>query len=155
MIKGIALGSYFAPRHAGAQSSANVSAMRGLVYALKDNSDPPNAKQPIGHPLHPSQRAVMVNRDNAVEYVADMAGRYKREIRASLGIAGDVVIVPVPSSGVTRSNVGTVRWPALRLARAQSISWSKTRMRSGLYPRGAMSSSSTTSSTMDGELQLP
>jgi hypothetical protein len=35
--------------------------MRGLVYAVKDNRDPPNAKQFVAHPLHPSPRPVAVD----------------------------------------------------------------------------------------------
>ena len=49
--------------------------MRGLVYAVKDSRDPPNPKQFVAHPLHPSPRPVAVDRTNAIEYITAMLAR--------------------------------------------------------------------------------
>jgi len=44
-IRGLALGTYYAAGASAARETPNASAMRGLVYAVKDNREPPNPKQ--------------------------------------------------------------------------------------------------------------
>jgi hypothetical protein len=61
-IQGVALGTYFAAGADAARSTLNVTAMRGLVYAVKDNREPPNPKQPVHHPLHPLAKPIRVDR---------------------------------------------------------------------------------------------
>ncbi len=61
-IRGVALGTYYAAGAHAAKATPNASAMRGLVYAVKDNRDPPNPKQLVAHPSHPSPHPVAVDR---------------------------------------------------------------------------------------------
>jgi hypothetical protein len=49
-IRGLALGTYYATGANAARETPNASQMRGLVYAVKDNRERPNAKQPVQHP---------------------------------------------------------------------------------------------------------
>jgi len=74
LIRGVALGTYYAAGANAAKATANASSMRGLVYAVKDNRDPPNPKQFVAHPLHPSPRPVAVDRTNAIEYITAGVG---------------------------------------------------------------------------------
>lgn len=74
-IGGVALGTYYAAGAQAARATPNASAMRGLVYAVKDNRDPPNPKQFVAHPSHPSPRPVAVDRTNAIEDVTAILGR--------------------------------------------------------------------------------
>ena len=46
-IRGVALGTYYAAGANAAKETPNASSMRGVVYAIKDNRDPPNPKQMI------------------------------------------------------------------------------------------------------------
>lgn len=119
-IRGLALGTYYAAGAEAARATPNASHMRGLVYAVKDNRQPPNPKQWIQHPLHPSGRAVQVDRTNAIEYVTAMLANripqlakfFKAEAPSS------ITLVPVPSSEVTASTIETARFRTLRLCRA-------------------------------------
>jgi hypothetical protein len=119
-IRGVALGTYYAAGAAAASATPNASQMRGLVYAVKDNRDPPNARQLIAHPLHPSPRPVWVDRTNAIEYVTAMLARRIARLTSFFG-ADDprgITLVPVPSSEVTVSTIETARFRTLRLCRA-------------------------------------
>jgi predicted amidophosphoribosyltransferase len=61
----------------------------------------------------------MVDRDNAVAYVAAIINRHLPRIRQRLGIAtSNAVLVPVPSSTVVKETLESDRFPALKLARA-------------------------------------
>jgi hypothetical protein len=103
-----------------ARKTPNASAMRGLVYAVKDNRDPPNPKQWIQHPLHPAGRPVEVDRTNALEYVTAMLAT--RIAKLTKFFQADhpntITLVPVPSSEVTASTTETARFRTLRLCRA-------------------------------------
>jgi hypothetical protein len=119
-IRGVALGTYFAAGANAARSTPNASQMRGLVYAVKDNREPPNPQQLVNHPLHPSGRPVPVDRTNAIEYVTAMLARRIAKLSAFFG-ADDpraITLVPVPSSEVTASTIETARFRTLRLCRA-------------------------------------
>ena|SRR5215510_6699216 len=74
-IRGVALGTYYAAGANAAKTTPHASPMRGMVYAVKDNRDPPNPKQLVAHPFHPSPRPVLVDRTNAIEYVTAILGR--------------------------------------------------------------------------------
>jgi predicted amidophosphoribosyltransferase len=118
-IRGLALGTYASGANA-ARETPNSSQMRGLVYAVKDNRDPPNPKQSVQHPLHPADRAVQVDRTNAIEYVTAMLAN--RVTKLSKFFKADdpraITLVPVPSSSVTASTIETARFRTLRLCRA-------------------------------------
>lgn len=119
-IRGFALGTYYAKGAEAARETPNASTMRGLVYAVKDNREPPNPKQWITHPLHPAGRPVQVDRTNAIEYVTAMLatriGKLTRFFKADDPTA--ITLVPVPSSEVTASTIETARFRTLRLCRA-------------------------------------
>lgn len=119
-IRGVALGTYYAAGAKAAKATPNASQMRGLVYAVKDNRDPPNPKQLVGHPLHPSSRPVAVDRDNAIEYVTAMLARRVSRLASFFGAtdARAIALVPVPSSEVTAKTIETARFRTLRLCRA-------------------------------------
>jgi predicted amidophosphoribosyltransferase len=120
VIKGVALGTYFAKGAEAARDTPNSNAMRGLVYAVKDNREPPNPAQAVQHPLHPLARAIRVNRDNAIEYVTAMLAKRIAKLSKFWG-ADDpraVALVPVPSSQVTVSTIHTARFRTLRLCNA-------------------------------------
>lgn len=119
-IHGVALGTYYAAGADAARATPNASAMRGLVYAVKDNRDPPNPRQLVAHPSHPSRRPVAVDRSNAIEYVTAMLGRRISRLTKFFGADDprEITLVPVPSSEVTASTIDAVRFPALRLCRA-------------------------------------
>lgn len=119
-IRGLALGTYYAAGANAAKRSPNASHMRGLVYAVKDNREPPNAKQWIAHPLHPAGHPVQVDRSNAIEYVTAMLAtripKLTKFFKADDPRA--ITLVPVPSSEVTASTIETARFRTLRLCRA-------------------------------------
>jgi len=119
-IRGLALGTYYAKGAEAARETPNASAMRGLVYAVKDNREPPNPKQWITHPLHPAGRPIQVDRTNAIEYVTAMLatriGKLTTFFKADDPTA--ITLVPVPSSEVTASTIETARFRTLRLCRA-------------------------------------
>ncbi|MBA3461478.1 MAG: hypothetical protein H0T46_16070 [Deltaproteobacteria bacterium] len=119
-IRGLALGTYYAAGASAARQTLNTSQMRGLVYAVKDNRDPPNPKQWVKHSLHPVGRAVEVDRTNAIEYVTAMLAnripRLTRFFKAEDPAA--ITLVPVPSSEVTATTIETARFRTLRLCRA-------------------------------------
>lgn len=119
-IKGVALGTYYAAGAEAAKATPNASAMRGLIYAIKDNRDPPNRPQPIAHAKHPAHpRAVMVDRNNAIEYVTAIVGaKHLRLARFLGGNPDEITLVPIPSSETTASAVETARFPTLRLCHA-------------------------------------
>lgn len=119
-IRGVALGTYYAKGSSEAKASPKASDMRGLVFAVKNNREPPNALQVIGHARHPATPpGLKVDRSNAIEYVAAIVNRHLPLIRSRLGIqAGGAVLVPVPSSTVTKATLGSDRFPALKLALA-------------------------------------
>ena len=119
-IRGLALGTYYAAGANAARQTPNAAQMRGLVYAVKDNRDPPNPKQWVQHPLHPAGRAVQVDRTNAIEYVTAMlANRIPRLTKFFKAEDPDAItLVPVPSSEVTASTIETARFRTLRLCRA-------------------------------------
>lgn len=119
VIKGVALGTYYAARADGARTTPNASGMRGLVYAVKDNRVPPNQPQPVSHPRHPAPQPVLVDRSNAVEYVTAIVARYRPGLATFFGAAPEeITLVPVPSSEVTSSTIETARFPTLRLCNA-------------------------------------
>ena len=120
VIRGLALGTYYAVGASAGSGSPNASEMRGLVYAVKNNRARPNPPQLIAHSRHPAApRGVWVDRNNAVDYVAAIVAKHLRKICARLQLdAEDAILVPTPSSTVVRSTIETDRWPALRLARA-------------------------------------
>jgi predicted amidophosphoribosyltransferase len=119
-IRGLALGTYYAAGANAARETPNSSQMRGLVYAVKDNRDPPNPMQSVQHPLHPADRAVQVDRTNAIEYVTAMLAN--RIAKLTKFFKADdpqaITLVPVPSSSVTASTIETARFRTLRLCRA-------------------------------------
>lgn len=119
-IRGFALGTYYAAGADAARKTPNAAHMRGLVYAVKDNRDPPNPKQLIHHPLHPADRAVLVDRTNAIEYVTAMLAtriaKLTKFFRAN--DPNTITLVPVPSSEVTFSTIESARFRTLRLCRA-------------------------------------
>lgn len=119
-IRGLALGTYFAAGADAAKATPNVSQMRGLVYAVKDNRDPPNAKQLVDHPLHPARRPIAVDRTNAIEYVTAMLANRIPRLTKFFGAEDPaaITLVPVPSSEVTASTIETARFRTLRLCRA-------------------------------------
>lgn len=119
-IRGLALGTYYAAGADAAKITANASPMRGLVYAVKDNRSPPNAKQPIEHPLHPLKRPIYVDRTNAIEYVTAMLSTRIATLTTFFGAEDprEVTLVPVPSSEVTIATIETARFRTLRLCRA-------------------------------------
>jgi hypothetical protein len=120
MIRGLALGTYFAAGADAAKATPNASQMRGLVHAVKDNRNPPNAKQPVDHPLHPARRPISVDRTNAIEYVTAMLANRIERLTKFFGVEDprSITLVPVPSSEVTASTIATARFPTLRLCRA-------------------------------------
>lgn len=119
-IRGFALGTYYAAGADAARETPNASVMRGLVYAVKANRDPPNPKQRILHPLHPAGRAVEVDHTNAIEYVTAMLAARITKLTAFFEAEnpGEITLVPVPSSEVTASSIETARFRTLRLCRA-------------------------------------
>lgn len=119
-ICGLALGTYYAAGANAARETPNASAMRGLVYAVKDNREPPNPKQWIQHPLHPVKRPVQVDRSNAIEYVTAMLANRIDKLTTFFKAADPdaITLVPVPSSEVTASSIETARFRTLRLCRA-------------------------------------
>jgi hypothetical protein len=94
--------------------------MRGLVYAVKNNREPPNRPQPIAHPYHPSRDDVRVDRDSAIPYVTAIVCQLRSSLLTYYGIDDPtaITLVPVPSSSVTLSTIETDRFPTLRLCRA-------------------------------------
>jgi hypothetical protein len=119
-IRGLALGTYYAAGANAARDTPNASAVRGLVYAVKDNREPPNPKQWIQHPLHPVKRPVQVDRSNAIEYVTAMLSNRIDKLTKFFKAAdpNTITLVPVPSSEVTASTIETARFRTLRLCRA-------------------------------------
>jgi predicted amidophosphoribosyltransferase len=119
-IRGLALGTYYAAGANAAKETPNASAMRGLVYAVKDNRDPPNPKQLINHPLHPAGRAITVDRTNAIEYVTAMLANRIAKLTKFFGTEDPraITLVPVPSSEVTATTIESTRFRTLRLCRA-------------------------------------
>src|SRR6266545_5371429 len=120
VIRGLALGTYYAKGAGAAKSTPNSSPMRGLAYAVKNNRQTPNKPQPVAHSRHPaSPREVWVDRTNAIAYVAAIISRHLPRIRIRLGIeTDDAILVPVPSSTVVASTIERDRFPALKLSRA-------------------------------------
>lgn len=119
-IRGLALGTYYAAGANAARETPNASGMRGLVYAVKDNREPPNPKQWIQHPLHPAKRPVQVDRSNAIEYVTAMLANRIDKLTTFFEAddPSTITLVPVPSSEVTASTIETARFRTLRLCRA-------------------------------------
>jgi hypothetical protein len=119
-IRGAALGTYYAAGANAGKATPNASQMRGLVYAVKDNRDPPNAKQPINHPRHPAGRSILVDRTNAIEYVTAMLASRIARLTKFFGARDSqaITLVPVPSSEVTAATIETARFRTLRLCRA-------------------------------------
>jgi hypothetical protein len=122
VVRGVALGTYYAKGAAAARETPNAAAMRGLVYAIKDNRDPPNPPQWIHHPAHPARQAVAVDRRNAVEYATAILSRHVAKLTKFFGAEDprSITLVPVPSSTVTRDSIEIARFPTLRLCRALS-----------------------------------
>lgn len=119
-IKGVVLGTYYAAGANAARETPNSSPMRGLIYGVKDNRDPPNRPQLIEHPFHPARRPVSVDRNNAIPYVTAIVSRLRTRLLAFFGADEGlpIILVPVPSSSVTLSSIETARFPALKLCRA-------------------------------------
>jgi hypothetical protein len=116
----VALGTYYAAGAAAARTTPNASAMRGLVYAVKDNREPPNPKQLVAHPSHPASRSVAVDRSNAIEYITAILGQRVAELTRFFGEKDPsaITLVPVPSSEVIATTIETARFRTLRLCRA-------------------------------------
>lgn len=114
------MGTYYAAGADAAKATPNAKAMRGLVYAVKDNREPPIPKQLVEHPSHPSRRPVFVDRSNAIEYVTAILGKDIAKLTRFFGARDPraIALVPVPSSEVTAATVETARFPTLRLCRA-------------------------------------
>lgn len=87
---------------------------------MKDNRDPPNARQRVEHPAHPARHAVEVDRTNAIEYVTAILGKNIAKLAQFFGSDDPraITLVPVPSSTVTATTIETARFPTLRLCRA-------------------------------------
>jgi hypothetical protein len=119
-IRGLALGTYYAKGAEAARATPNASDMRGLVYAVKDNREPPNPKQAIRHGLHPLDRPVQVDRTNAIEYVTAMLANRLDNLTKFFKVddPGAITLVPVPSSSVTAATIHTARFRTLRLCNA-------------------------------------
>lgn len=119
-IRGLALGTYYAKGAEAARTTPNASQMRGLVYAVKDNRDPPNPKQSIQHGLHPNDRPVQVDRTNAIEYVTAMLANRIEKLTKFFKVDDPdaITLVPVPSSAVTAATIQTARFRTLRLCNA-------------------------------------
>lgn len=119
-IRGLALGTYYAKGAEAAQATPNASQMRGLIYAVKDNREPPNPKQSIEHGLHPLDRPVQVDRTNAIEYVTAMLANRIDKLTKFFKVddPGAITLVPVPSSEVTSATIQTARFRTLRLCNA-------------------------------------
>lgn len=119
-IRGLTLGTYYATGANAARETPNASAMRGLVYAVKDNREPPNPKQWVKHPLHPAKRPLQVDRSNAIEYVTAMLANRIAKLTKFFKAddPSEIILVPVPSSSVTTSTIETARFRTLRLCRA-------------------------------------
>jgi hypothetical protein len=119
-IRGVALGTYYAAGANAARLTKNASAMRGLVYAIKDNRDPPNSRQLVNHPRHPAGRAVWVDRTNAIEYVTAIIAKRLANLAKFFRVDDPtkLTLVPVPSSEVTATTIETARFRTLRLCRA-------------------------------------
>lgn len=119
-IRGLALGTYYAKGADAARKTPNASAMRGLIYAVKDNREPPNPKQPIQHRLHPLDRPVQVDRTNAIEYVTAMLANRLEKLTRFFKVEDPeaITLVPVPSSSVTSATIKTARFRTLRLCNA-------------------------------------
>jgi hypothetical protein len=94
--------------------------MRGLVYAVKNNREPPNPPQLVTHQFHPARDAVRVDRNNAIPYVTAIVGRLRAHLLEHFGVddPATITLVPVPSSSVTLATIETDRFPTLRLCRA-------------------------------------
>jgi hypothetical protein len=94
--------------------------MRGLVYAVKDNREPPNPKQLVNHPRHPAGRPIAVDHTNAIEYVSAIIAKRLGALTNSFGVddPSKLILVPVPSSEVTATTIETARFRTLRLCRA-------------------------------------
>jgi hypothetical protein len=112
VLRGVALGTYYAHGADAARKTPRSSAMRGLVYAVKDNREPPNPPQPVEHPFHPAPNPVRVDRHNALEYVATIADAMRTHLLKYFGVedASAVTLVPVPSSEVTLATQSTARF---------------------------------------------
>ncbi len=119
-IHGLALGSYYAKGAEAARTTPNATQMRGLVYAVKDNREPPNPKQSIQHKLHPLGRPVQVDRTNAIEYVTAMLANRIDKLTKFFKAKDPnaITLVPVPSSSVTAATIETARFRTLRLCNA-------------------------------------
>lgn len=119
-IKGVALGTYYAKGAAAAAATPDSSPMRGLVYAVKNNREPPNPPQNVDHPYHPARSPVRVDRNNAIAYVTAIVAQLRSRLMTYFDVedAADITLVPVPSSEVTAATIETARFPTLRLCRA-------------------------------------
>ncbi len=119
-IRGLELGTYYAKGAEAARATPNASQMRGLVYAVKDNREPPNSKQSIQHRLHPLDRPVQVDRTNAIEYVTAMLANRIDKLTRFLKVEDPdaITLIPVPSSSVTARTIETARFRTLRLYNA-------------------------------------
>jgi hypothetical protein len=118
-LPGVSLGTYFAKGAAGGIASRDTSPMRGLVYLVKNNRPDPVPPQLINHPRHSTGKPVLVSIESAPAYVADIVLGNLAKIRRSLKLPDQrLVIVPVPSSSVTKATLHGDRWPALQIARA-------------------------------------
>lgn len=124
------LGTYFAP---GAETNGAVcvNPMRSLVYWAKDDPEKPRKPETIvcGKPPDRQQIALRSPAD-AYDTIARMwcgvidnpVSRAKflqviGMVALDLASDGPLVLVPVPSSVVTRENIDTARWPAREIAR--------------------------------------
>ena len=96
-IKGLALGTYYAKGASAAAQTPNSSAMRGLLYAVKDNRPKPNPPQSIAHHLHPAAGPVKIDRTNAIERRRDRQPlpRAHREVLRCRGLAHHIGPGPI------------------------------------------------------------
>lgn len=117
-ILGVAVGTYFATRAKAADETPNAAAMRHLIWALKDNRNPPIEAHLIAHPRHP-RGPTWVDRGSAPAYLGAIASHRRAKILSSLDLdATRTVLVPVPSSVATSADLLSCRWPARELAYA-------------------------------------
>lgn len=117
-IVGVAVGTYYATGAAAATKTPNAEAMRHLIWALKDNREPPIEAHLIAHPSHP-RGPTWVDRDSAPAYLGAIASHRRARILASLELDPErTLLIPVPSSEATSRTLRSCRWPARKLAYA-------------------------------------
>lgn len=113
-----AFGTYYAVGASAAHSTKNAKQARSLYYQLKNNRNPPVSAVSVRHSKHPRGEAayVTVSVKTAPTYFAELFSTCRDALLAKVRLAGDPVLVPIPSSEATAARVEQTRWPALRAA---------------------------------------